>query len=64
MGAEMTAHGNAEPLGDVALHLRAEHQLGRGLRDAPLDFEVVVGDQGLDAVPRAGLADLARHLAL
>ena len=49
--------GNAQPLGDVALHLRAEHQLGLQLGDRRLDLEIVVGDQRLDAValrrPRA-----------
>ena len=44
--------GDAQPLGDVALHLRAEHQLGLQLGDLRLDLEVVVGDQRLDAVAR------------
>jgi hypothetical protein len=38
--------GQAQALGDVALHLRAQHQLGRGGGDGGLDLEVVVGDQG------------------
>ena len=44
--------GDAQPLGDVPLHLRAEHQLGLQLRDPGLDLEIVVGDQRLDAVRR------------
>ena len=39
-----------EPLGDVALHLRAEHEFGLQLGDLRLDLEIVVGDQRLDAV--------------
>ena len=42
--------GNAQPLGDVALHLGAEHEFGLQLGDLRLDLEIVVGDQRLDAV--------------
>ena len=55
--------GDAQALGDVALHLRPEHQLGRALCDGLLDFQVVVGDQRLDAVELRSLAYLARELA-
>jgi hypothetical protein len=47
----------------VAFHLRAEHQFNLQLGDAGFDFEVVVGDQRLDAVQLGGLAHLARELA-
>jgi hypothetical protein len=36
---------NAEALGDVALHLRAQHQLRRGVDDRLLDIQIIVGDQ-------------------
>ena len=55
--------GDAEPLGDVALHLGAEHQIGLKLRDLGFDLQIVVGDQRLDAVVRGGFADLARQFA-
>ena len=55
--------GDAQPLGDVALHLRAQHQLGLQLGDLGLDLEIVVGDQRLDAVALGGLAHLAGELA-
>ena len=55
--------GDAEPLGDVALHLGAEHQIGLKLRHLGFDLQVVVGDQRLDAVMGGGFPDLARHLA-
>ena len=55
--------GNAEPLGDVPLHLRAEHQFGLQLGDLRLDFQIVVGDQRLDAVALGGLAHLAGEFA-
>ena len=54
---------DAEALGDVALHLRAEHELGLQLLDLRLDFEIVVGDQGLDTVSLRGLADVAGEFA-
>ena len=40
--------GNAEPLGDMALHLGAEHQFGLGGGDGSLDLEMIVADQRLD----------------
>jgi hypothetical protein len=40
--------GDAEALADMALHLRAEDHLGRGLGDGGLDLEIVVGDQRLE----------------
>ena len=52
-----------EPLGDVALHLRAEHQFGLQFGDPGLDFEIVVGDQRLDAVAFGRLAHLAGEFA-
>ena len=48
--------GHAQLLGDVALHLRAEHQFGLQFGDLRLDIEVVVGDQRLEAELRRGLA--------
>ena len=36
--------GNAEPLGDVALHLGAEDKFRSQFADLGLDFEVVIGD--------------------
>jgi hypothetical protein len=56
--------GNAQALGDVALHLRAEHQFGLQLGDPRLDLEIVVGDQRLDAVELGGLAHLAANSRL
>jgi hypothetical protein len=55
--------GQAQALGDVAFHLRAQHQLGLQLGDARFHLEVVVGDQRLDAVELGGLAHFARELA-
>src|SRR5207237_1409038 len=58
-------HGarNAEPLGDMALHLRAEHELRPQLADAGFDLQVIVGNQRLDAVDGRSLADLAGEFA-
>ena len=53
--------GNVEPLGDMALHLRAEHQFGLQLGDLGLDFEIVVGDQRLSAARLGGLAHFSRE---
>ena len=55
--------GDAETLGDVAFHLGAEHQIGLKLRYLGFDFQVVVGDQGFDAVVRSRFPDLARQFA-
>ena len=55
--------GNAQPLGDVALHLRAEHQFRLQLGDLRFDLQVIVGDQRLDAVELGGLAHFAGELA-
>jgi hypothetical protein len=54
-------HGarDAEPLGDVALHLGAKDQFRRGRADRCFDVEVIVGDQRLDAVLGRLGADLA-----
>ena len=54
---------DAQAFGDVALHLRAEHELGLRFGDLGFDLEVVVADQRLDAVQLGGLADLACELA-
>ena len=48
-----------QSLGDVPLHLCAEHQVRRELGDLGLDREIVVADQGLDAVARGSLAYFA-----
>ena len=37
--------GNAEPLGDMALHLRAEHEFGLQFGDFGFDVEIIVGDR-------------------
>ena len=55
--------GNALALGDVALHLRAQNQLGLQRVDLGFDFQVVVGDQGFDAVAFATVAHLAGKFA-
>ena len=57
-GAEITAQG-CEPLGDVALHLRAKHQFGRGGSDRVLDREVIVGDERLDPAARRLGSDIS-----
>ena len=51
------------PLGDVALHLGAQDQLGLQLGDLGLDLEIVVGDQRLDAIGPGRLTHLAGELA-
>ena len=51
--------GHAEALGDVPLHLRAQHQFRLQGRDGGLDLKVVVGNQRLNAVQLGGGADLA-----
>ena len=63
IGAEITAHGHAEALGDVPLHLRAQHQLRLQGRDGRLDLEVVVADQRLEAELGGGGPQLAAELA-
>ena len=55
--------GDAQALGDVALHLRAQHQLGLGVGDGRLDLEVVVADQRFEAVELGGVAHRAREFA-
>ena len=55
--------GNAEALGDMALHLRAEHQFRMRLAHPRLDFEVILGDKRLDAVELGGIADFAGEFA-
>ena len=55
--------GNAKPLGDMALHLRAQHQFGLQFRDPGFDLEVVVGDQRLDPVEFGCLANVTAEFA-
>ena len=55
--------GNAQTLGNMPLHLRAQHQLGLQFRDLGLDLEIIVGDQRLDAVKRGGVANFAAEFA-
>ena len=50
-------------LGDVALHLRAQNQLGLQLGDLFLYGQVVVADQGLDAIQLGGVAHFAGEFA-
>ena len=54
--------GDAQPLGAVALHLGAEHQLGSRFRHGFLHGEIVVADQGLQAQLLRGGAHLAGQL--
>ena len=53
--------GQAQALGDVALHLRAQHQLDLQLGDMRFDLQVVVADQCLDAVKGRRLTHVARE---
>ena len=55
--------GDAEPLGAVALHLGAEHQLWRRLGHRLLNRQVVVADQGLQTQFLGGGAHLPGQLA-
>ena len=55
--------GHAQALGDMALHLGAQHQLHLQLGDLRLDVEIVVGDQRLDPIELGGLAHLAGEFA-
>ena len=55
--------GDVQALGDVPLHLRPEHKLGRGGGDRLLHREIVVADQRLEAIRLRRLAHLTRHLA-
>src|SRR5271165_1856014 len=52
---------DAEALGDVALHLRAQHELGMERGNLRLDLEIVVGDQAFGVERRGGFADLPRE---
>ena len=54
---------HAGTFGNMALHLRTEHQLWLQFNDALLDLQVVIADQGLHVVQLGGLAHLARKLA-
>jgi hypothetical protein len=53
-----------QPLGDMALHLGAQNQLGLEFGDGALDLQIVVGDQRRDAVFFGGGADLAGEFAV
>ena len=55
--------GQAQALGDVPLHLGAQHQFGLQVADALLDLEVVVGDERLAAVLLGCIAHLASEFA-
>ena len=55
--------GDALALGDVALHLCAQDQLGLQRVDLGFNFEVVVGDQGFDAVAFGAFAHFAGKFA-
>ena len=55
---------NAEALGDVALHLGAEHEFGVGGGNRLLDREIVVGDEWFDAVQLGRVAQVAREFTV
>ncbi len=55
--------GDAEPLGNVALHLRAQHQFGRSGSDRVFHGEMIVGDQRLDAAASRLGANLTGEFA-
>ncbi len=55
--------GNAQALRHVALHLRAQHQLGLRRDNRVLHFEVVIRDEGCDAVFGSRGAQFARIFA-
>ena len=50
---------NAQALGDVALHLRAQDQLWLQLSNAGFYFEVIVCDQCFNVVKFGGIADVS-----
>jgi hypothetical protein len=52
-----------QALGDMPLHLRAEHQFGLGRDDRVLDFEMIVGDQRLQRHTAGRSAHVAGELA-
>ena len=54
---------NAQPLGDVALHLRAQNQFWAQFGNARLDLEVVVADERVDVIELGRVAHLACELA-
>jgi hypothetical protein len=56
--------GNREALGDVAFHLRAEHQFGLRVLNGLLHREMIVGNQWFDAVKLGGGADVAGIFAV
>ena len=56
--------GDAQALGDVALHLRAEDEFRLKLGDRLLDLEIVVGDEGGAVVQRRRGPDLPRKFAV
>ena len=55
--------GHSHALGNVPLHLRAQHELGLKFRDPGFNLQIVVTDQRLDAIQFGCLAHLARELA-
>ena len=46
----------------MPFHLRAENEFRLQFGDPRLDFQIVVGDQRLDAVPGGRVTDFAREL--
>ena len=50
---------NAEALGDMPLHLRAQHQLGLQLGDGGFDLEIIVRDERFEAIQLGRLAHVA-----
>ena len=54
--------GDTQALGDVALHLGAEHQIGLKLCDFGLHLKVIVGDERLDVVKLGGIPNFTSEL--
>ena len=53
--------GHAEALGNMPLHLRAEHQFGCRITDSLLDFEIIIANQRLEPHRRGRGAYITRH---
>ena len=54
----------AQPLGDMPLHLGAEHQFTCRSRDGVFNHQIVVGDQRLDAIKLGGGANVASEFTV
>ena len=56
--------GYAQPLGNVAFHLRAQHQFGLQRLNGIFDRQVIVGDQRFDTVKSCRIAQIAGEFAV